>query len=115
MPPFSGRRIHRPEVDRRQGQVACQAERPSQRQQEAISRLQVHRFGNALHGKPALAGDDRIALDAFVLGELERPFPTDIEAAAHRVAVVSEATARLRAGPSRHSWTIAKISLDSRA
>ena len=77
--------MHRPEVDRRQGQVACEAERPSQRQQEAISGLQVHRFGNPLHGKPALAGNDCIALDAFMLGELERPFSTNIEATTHRV------------------------------
>ena len=77
--------IHRPEVDRRQGEVARQAKRPPQWEEEAIARLEVHRLGNALHDKPALAGDNRIALDAVVLGELERPVPAHIEAAAHRV------------------------------
>ena len=77
--------MHRPEVDRLQAEVTRQAERPSQGQQEAISRFQVHRFGHTLHREPALSGNHRIAFDAVVLGELNRPFTPDIEAAAHRV------------------------------
>ena len=90
MPPLAAPEMHRFEVYRRQCQVACKAERPAQRQQEAISCLQTHRFGDILDGKPALARNHCITLDAFMLGELDRPVPTDIEATAHRVVWFQE-------------------------
>ena len=74
-------------LDRRQAQVACQAERPPARQQEAIPRLQPHRLRHALDGQPALAGNHGAAFDAFLLvGELDRPVSRRIEAGGHVVA-----------------------------
>ncbi len=58
-------------VDRRQCQVACQAEWPLPRRREAMARLQAHRAGNALDPEPALARDHGLEFDAFVPGELE--------------------------------------------
>jgi hypothetical protein len=77
--------MHQPEVERLQPEITCQAKRPPQGQKEATSRFQAHRFGHAFHGEPALSGNNRIAFDTVVLGELKRPFASDIEAAAHRV------------------------------
>jgi hypothetical protein len=73
-------RKNRTSVNRRQAQVARKAERPSTRQQEAISRLQKHRVGNAVDGQPTLAGNDRVALDAFMPWKLNRQVSTHIEA-----------------------------------
>ena len=64
-------RKNRVGVNRRQGQVACHAERPPMRQQKAIARFQEHRAGNALHGEPALTGNHGLQFDAFVLRELD--------------------------------------------
>jgi hypothetical protein len=50
------------------------------RQQEAVSGLEEHRIGNALDRQPALAGDERVAFDAVMLGELNRQLSADIKA-----------------------------------
>jgi hypothetical protein len=89
-PTVQGPRMDRLMVNGRQRQVAGQAERPTERQQEAIARLQAQRIGNVLHGKPALAGHQRIAFDAFMRMELEAPIPSNIKATAHRVAWLQE-------------------------
>ena len=73
-------------VDRRQCQVAGKAERSPTRQHEAVPRLQAHRVGDAIHGQPTLAGNHGVAFDAFMLGELDGPFSTGIEAAGHIAA-----------------------------
>ena len=73
-------RINRQAVDGRQSQVACDTERPPPRQQEAISGPHPHRVGNAFHGEPALAGNDRVEFDAVMPAEPDRPVPTGIKA-----------------------------------
>jgi hypothetical protein len=57
-------------VDRRQIQVAREAERPPVRQHDAIPRRQANNaVGNALDSQPALAGDHGIAFDTLMLRE----------------------------------------------
>ena len=57
-------------VDRRQTQVAREAERPPAWQQDAIPRAQANNaVGNALDSQPALAGNHGIAFDTFMLRE----------------------------------------------
>jgi hypothetical protein len=60
-----------------------QAEKAASRQQKAVSGLQTDRAGNALDDQPALAGDQRVALDAFVGAELDGPSPRAVEATSH--------------------------------
>ena len=77
-------------IDRGQGKIARKNERPPSGQQEAVARLEAHRIRNALHGQPALARDQRVAFDALVLAELDRPLSTQIKATAHVSAWVQQ-------------------------
>ena len=80
------RRKNREGVNRRQRQIACKAERPPMREQEAAPCREAHRVGYALDGQPALARYHGVALDAFMLGELDGQFSTHIKATAHITA-----------------------------
>src|SRR5580692_981180 len=64
--------------------------------------------GNSVYGQPALAGDHRVALDAFVLRELDGQLSTDIKAAGQVVAQLQQGK-NIRERIHLSSRTIAKI------
>ena len=73
------RRKHGTRFDRRHVETAGDAEGTSARQQEAIAAAQAHGFLDTLDREPTAAGNNRVALDADVPGESDRPVAARVE------------------------------------
>ncbi len=63
------------------GEICGEAKRAAMREQEAVSGGEADGLGDAFHDEPALAGDDGVALDAVMAGELDGEFSADVKAA----------------------------------
>jgi hypothetical protein len=50
------------------------------RQEKAIAALEEHGLGNAVDCEPALTGNESVALDAFMTGELDGELTAHVEA-----------------------------------
>jgi hypothetical protein len=59
-------------------------------EEEAVACLEADGVGHAVKGEPALAGDEGVAFDAFMLGEADGPLPAHVKAAAHEAAGFEE-------------------------
>jgi len=73
-----------------QSEVAGEAEGPAAGEKEAVSGVDVDGVGNAINDEPALAGDEGVDLDAFMLLEADGPVATHIPAAGHVAAGFQE-------------------------
>ena len=69
------------EVDRREGEIGREREGKSAGQKETVAGVEEHGGGNGFDCEPALAGDDGVALDALMPGELDGHVAIDAEAA----------------------------------
>ena len=70
-----------PEVGGRRGKVRGEAERAAMGKQEAVAGGEADGGRDAFHDEPALAGNDGVALDAVMAGELNGEFSADVKAA----------------------------------
>lgn len=84
-------------VDGVDGKVGGEAEGRAAGEQEAVAGLEVDGLGNALDGKPAVAGEDGVALDAVV------PFEADGEGMAY-VKAAGHGGVRLEEGENVREW-----------
>ena len=87
----------------RQGQIACDSERPAARQQEAVALLEKHRLASPLHREPARARGHGVAFDPLIGIEADRPVAARLEAADE---IASQLQERDDIGQRIHLWTI---------
>jgi hypothetical protein len=59
------------EVDGLERRIGGETEGQAARQEEAVAGAEEHGVGNGFYREPALAGEDRVTLDAFVLWKLD--------------------------------------------
>src|ERR1700734_683909 len=82
-PPCGEKRL---EVDRREGQIGCEAEGQPTWQKETVPSPEEHCIGNAFYRQPALACEHGIALDALMFWKLDGHVAAHFEAARYVTA-----------------------------